>query len=86
MCLLLVLGVKLITLSVSRSGVWVRDLMGTVYPRGRTVGGVLGLGLSLLSLGPKRTDRGVRRSGELSVGIGLGVGVRDARCNGTDSE
>ena len=30
MCLLLVLGAELIMLSVSRSGVWVRDLTGTV--------------------------------------------------------
>jgi hypothetical protein len=86
MCLLLVLGVKLITLSVSRSGVCVQDGMGVVFPRGRIVGGVLGLALSLQSLGPKRTDLGVRRSGEESVGVGLGVGVRDDRCSGTDSD
>jgi hypothetical protein len=84
--LLLVLGVKLITLSVSCSGVCVQDRKGIVFPRGRIVGGVLGLLLSLQSLGPKRTDLGVRRSGEESVGVGLGVGVRDARCSGTDSD
>ena len=50
------------------------------------MGGVLGLDLSLQSLGPKRTDRGVRRSGEPSVGVGLGVGVRDGRCNAIGSE
>lgn len=58
-----------------------------VIPRGRTVGGVLGLSLSFsLSRGPKRTAFGVRRSGELVPGAGIGVGVLESRGSGIDSD
>lgn len=68
MCLLLVLGVKLLMLSVSLSGVSVpegldSEPIGIVLPRRRAVGGVPGVGL-LFSRGPKSVGLGARRVGE----------------------
>lgn len=82
MCLELVLGVKLSTLSASLSGVLgLADSIGTVFLRARPIGGVFGLAVDLLR-GPKRMDLGVRRSGVscldddrevLSERVGVGV-------------
>lgn len=61
-CWLLVLGAKLSTLSARDGDSGVLCLVsGNVFPLGLLIQGVFGLGLSR---GPKRTDFGVRRSGE----------------------
>lgn len=58
-----------------------------VIPRGRTVGGVLGVSPSFsLSRGPKRTAFGVQRSGEMVPGADIDVGVFESRDSGIDSD